>query len=217
MANAAVCAPEAVHSTRQVVHIVEDDELLRSSLLDLVHANGIEAKSYEDAADFFFRASRELSGCLLVDLRLPGLGGIDFRRELSSLGYDLPVVFMTAYGDVATSVRAMKTGAVDFLQKPLQARELFDAVRAAFAVDLENHKRRQFHQMIQARAARLTRRQDQVMRLVVSGLMNKQIAYELGISEIMVKLHRGSMMRKMQVSSLAELVRHSVVLYGTKR
>src|SRR5690606_38408811 len=153
---------------------------LRSSLSDLVQANGIEAESFEDAAAFFFRASREAGGCLLVDIRLPGLGGIDFRRQLSSSGYELPVVFMTAYGDVATSVRAMKTGAVDFLQKPLLARELFDAVSAAFAIDLENHKRRQFRQMVQARAARLTRRQDQVMRLVVSGLMNKQIAFELG-------------------------------------
>src|SRR5690606_21130107 len=107
---------------------------------------------------------------------------------------------------------AMKTGAVDFLQKPLLTRELLDAVSAAFAIDLENHPKRLFHQTVRARAANLTRREDQVMRRVVSGLMNKQIAFELGISEIMVKLHRGSMMRKMQVTSLAELVRHSVIL-----
>ncbi|WJR66358.1 response regulator [Neorhizobium sp. CSC1952] len=212
MAQAAARDPNAACSTHQVVHIVEDDELLRSSLLDLFQANGIEAEAFEDAAAFFSQVSRATSGCLLVDVRLPGVGGIDFGRQLKASGYDLPLVFMTAYGDVATSVVAMKTGAVDFLQKPLLTRELLDAVSAAFAIDLENHQRRLFQQAVRERAATLTRREDQVMRLVVSGLMNKQIAFELGISEIMVKLHRGSMMRKMQVTSLAELVRHSVIL-----
>ncbi|MGP4675095.1 response regulator transcription factor [Agrobacterium pusense] len=212
MAYAAARDPNAACSTHQVVHIIEDDELFRSSLLDLFQANGIEAEAFADAAAFLSRVPRDTSGCLLVDIRLPGVGGIDFRKQLKTSGYDLPVVFMTAYGDVATSVVAMKTGAVDFLQKPLLTRELLDAVNAAFAIDLENHPKRLFHQTVRARAANLTRRENQVMRLVVSGLMNKQIAFELGISEIMVKLHRGSMMRKMQVTSLAELVRHSVIL-----
>lgn len=212
MAPAVAQAPEAPSATRQIVHIVEDDDLLRSSLCDLLQANGLEVEAFEDAADFFSRASCEAGGCLLVDIRLPGIGGIDFRNELAASGYDIPVVFMTAYGDVSTSVRAMKTGAVDFLQKPLLTEDLLDAVNAAFSIDAQNQKDREFRQMLRARAANLTRREDQVMRLVVSGLMNKQIAYELGISEIMVKLHRGSMMRKMQVRSLAELVRHSVVL-----
>jgi FixJ family two-component response regulator len=192
---------------RQVVHIVEDDEELRLSLLDLFQSLGIASEAFEDAASFFERASPTAFGCLLLDVRLPGVNGIEFQSKMSANGFDLPVVFMTAHGDVATSVRAMKAGAVDFLQKPLRTYELVEAIKAAFALDQDQQQLR-FHRMeVRARVATLTPRETQMLALVVSGRMNKQIAFELGISEIMVKLHRGSVMRKMRARSLADLVR----------
>ncbi|MBW9113901.1 response regulator transcription factor [Rhizobium cauense] len=206
MADAAkFVEPELV--PRQVVHIVEDDHQFRLSLLDLFQSLDIEAEAFEDAASFFERASKASSGCVLLDVRLPGVDGIEFQATLSANGFDLPVVFMTAYGDVATSVTAMKAGAVDFLQKPLRTTELVDAIRAAFSLDRDQQQERLHRIEVRSRAQTLTPRETQIFGLVASGLMNKQIAFELGISEIMVKLHRGSMMRKMQAKSLADLVR----------
>ncbi|MFC5757923.1 response regulator transcription factor [Rhizobium sp. GCM10022189] len=192
---------------RQVVHIVEDDEQFRLSLLDLFQSLDIEAEAFEDAASFFERASKAGSGCVLLDVRLPGVDGIEFQAKLSSNGFDLPVIFMTAHGDVATSVTAMKAGAVDFLQKPLRTTDLLNAIEAAFSLDRDQQQERYHRIEIQSRADTLTQRETQIFGLVVSGLMNKQIAFELGISEIMVKLHRGSVMRKMHAKSLADLVR----------
>ena len=196
----------------QIVHIVEDDEQFRLSLKDLFQALDIQAEAFEDAVDFFARAPRVTAGCVLIDVRLPGLNGIEFQRELDTRGYDLPVIFMTAHGDVATSVNAMKGGAVDFLQKPLQTAELLEAINTAFMIDSDKYQKRAYRQAISRRAETLTPRERQVLGFVTRGLMNKQIAYELGISEIMVKLHRGSGMKKMQASSLAELVRQFEVL-----
>lgn len=194
-------------NSRQIVHIVEDDEELRLSLLDLFQSMGIDAEEFEDAPSFLENASRAASGCVLLDVRLPGVNGIEFQDKLCANGFDLPVVFMTAHGDVATSVRAMKGGAVDFLQKPLRTTDLIDAISAAFALD-QGQQQLRFHRMeVRSRVATLTPREAQMLALVASGLMNKQIAFELGISEIMVKLHRGSMMRKMRAKSLADLVR----------
>ncbi|MBY3130183.1 MULTISPECIES: response regulator transcription factor [Rhizobium] len=192
---------------RQVVHIVEDDEQFRLSLLDLFQSLDIEAEAFEDAASFFERASKAVSGCVLLDVRLPGVNGIEFQAKLSANGFDLPVVFMTAHGDVATSVTAMKAGAVDFLQKPLRTTDLLDAIEAAFSLDRDQQQERSHRMEVRSRADTLTRRETQIFALVASGLMNKQIAFELGISEIMVKLHRGSVMRKMRAKSLADLVR----------
>ncbi|KAB0456405.1 response regulator transcription factor [Agrobacterium radiobacter] len=199
-------------ASRQIVHIVEDDELFRLSLQDLFLSLSIEADVFGDASDFFSRASRGTGGCVLLDVRLPGVNGIEFQRELETRGYELPVIFMTAHGDVATSVNAMKAGAVDFLQKPLRTYELLDAIRTAFAIDSGQQEQRAYRQIIRERAETLTPREKQVLGLVTSGLMNKQVAYELGISEIMVKLHRGSVMRKMEATSLAELVRQFEML-----
>lgn len=204
--------PEPNALLRQIVHIVEDDEQFRLSLLDLFQCLNIDAQAFDGPATFFDTAPKTNAGCVLLDVRLPGINGIEFQRELEIRGYDLPVVFMTAHGDVAMSVHAMKAGAVDFLEKPLQTNELVDSIRAAFALDLSQQRERAHRMEIRTRAATLTRRETQVLRLVASGLMNKQIAFELGISEIMVKLHRGSMMRKMEATSLADLVRQFELL-----
>ncbi|WP_428414849.1 response regulator transcription factor [Pararhizobium sp.] len=206
MAEAAnIPEPNAVF--RQIVHIVEDDEQFRLSLLDLFQSLNMDAQGFEGPSDFFDTASKTNAGCLLLDVRLPGINGIEFQKELEMRGYDLPVVFMTAHGDVAMSVNAMKAGAVDFLEKPLQTAELIDAIKAAFTLDVGQQQERAHRMEIRRRAASLTRRETQVLGFVARGLMNKQIAFELGISEIMVKLHRGSMMRKMEATSLADLVR----------
>lgn len=207
-------APIAADSPppRQAVHIVEDDEQFRLSLQDMFQSLSIEADAYADAEDFFARAPREMAGCVLLDVRLPGVNGIEFQRELDARGYELPVIFMTAHADVATSVNAMKAGAIDFLQKPLRTHELLDAIDAAFAIETGQRKERAYRRLVRERAATLTPREVQVLELVTRGLMNKQVAYELGISEIMVKLHRGSVMQKMEASSLAELVRQSGLL-----
>jgi FixJ family two-component response regulator len=191
----------------QVVHIVEDDEQFRLSLLDLFQSFDIDAEAFEDASSFFTAASNTASGCVLLDVRLPGVNGIEFQAKLKAHGFELPVVFMTAHGDVTTSVTAMKAGAVDFLQKPLRTDELLDAIKAAFQLDLANEEERFSRLEARRRVSTLTPRETQILALVAKGSMNKHIAFELGISEIMVKLHRGSMMRKMQVKSLADLVR----------
>jgi FixJ family two-component response regulator len=204
--------PTPTVEPRQIVHIVEDDEQFRLSLLDLFESLYIDAEGFEDADAFFSKASKVNSGCVLLDVRLPGLNGLEFQRELEAAGFDLPIIFMTAHGDVATSVNAMKAGAVDFLEKPLATYELMDAINSAFELGVGKQKQREKQTIIKARAASLTRRETQVLGLVVRGLMNKQIAFELGISEIMVKLHRGSGMRKMQAGSLAELVRQYELL-----
>jgi len=197
---------------RQLIHIVEDDEEFRLSLLDLFQSLDMDAQAFESPSAFFDAASTTNAGCLLLDVRLPGINGIEFQRELETRGYKIPIVFMTAHGDVAMSVNAMKAGAVDFLEKPLQTAELIDAIKAAFSLDIDQQQERAHRVEVRRRADSLTRRETEVLGLVASGLMNKQIAFQLGISEIMVKLHRGSMMRKMEATSLAHLVRQFELL-----
>lgn len=214
---AAHCNGELAPSLEQIVHIVEDDEQLRLSLMDLFQSLGMPVDAFADAAEFFGRASPERAGCVLLDLRLPGLNGIEFQGELETSGFRLPVVFMTAHGDVTTSVNAMKAGAIDFLQKPLRTQELLAAIKTAFAIDSERRQAHASRQSLRERASTLTPRESQVMGLVASGLMNKQIAFELGISEIMVKLHRGRLMKKMRATSLAELIRQFELLHESAR
>ncbi|WP_457588567.1 response regulator transcription factor [Ensifer canadensis] len=196
----------------ELVHIIDDDEQLRAALVDFFETVGINSDAFKDTADFNQRADANRTGCLLLDVRLPGLSGIEFQRKLCAAGSDVPIVFMTGHGDVSTSVSAMKGGAVDFLLKPFRMDDLLVAVQTAIDKGRMQRELASRRKHVAECAARLTPRERQVMKLVTDGLMNKQVAFELGISEIMVKLHRGSAMRKMQARSLADLVKKSDLL-----
>ncbi|WDZ79336.1 response regulator (plasmid) [Ensifer adhaerens] len=193
--------------TDEMVYIIDDDEQLRASLVDFFQTVGIDSDAFVDTTDFNHRADPERTGCLLLDVRLPGLSGIEFQRRLSAAGSEVPIVFMTGHGDVSMSVSAMKAGAVDFLLKPFCTNDLLMAVNTAITRGREQRELACRRRYVAECAASLTPRERQVMKLVTDGLMNKQVAYELRISEIMVKLHRGSAMRKMQARSLADLVK----------
>lgn len=195
-----------------VVHIIDDDERIRSALLELFGSSGIPAEAFVDTADFDERGDPEAVGCLLLDVKLPGMSGIEYQRKLSDAGFELPIVFMTGDGDVPTSVTAMKAGAVDFLLKPFEVDDLLCAVAAAMEEGKKQRDAAARRKHARQCAASLTPRERQVMKLVTEGLMNKQAAYELGISEIMVKLHRASAMKKMQARTFSDLVRKSELL-----
>jgi FixJ family two-component response regulator len=194
-------------SEKPVVHVVDDDDSLRKAVTRLLHAAGYDVRAYASAGDFAL-ASREKDrrGCVLLDVRMPGPSGLDLQEVIAREDEPLPVIFLTAYGDVPTSVRAMKAGAVDFLTKPIKRDLLLGAVRTALARDLRLHTSREQLRDLRTRFAKLTPREREVFDLVVAGRLNKQIAVELGMAERTVKAHRGQVMAKMQVTSLAELV-----------
>lgn len=189
-----------------VVHIVDDDISMRESLVDLFRSMSIEVLAFESTTAFLASA-RPGAGCILLDVRLPDLDGLELQQRLNAAGNRMPIIFMTGYGDIPMTVRAMKAGASDFLTKPFGNAELIEAVQVAFERDAEIRKAESRHEAHESLYQSLTPREQEVMALVVGGLMNKQIAYELGISEVTVKLHRGNVMRKMDVRSLADLVR----------
>lgn len=186
--------------------IVDDDESLRDSLSNLFRSVGLQARQFRTAQEFLDDKSPDLS-CLVLDVRLPGMSGLDFQAELEKTGKHIPIVFITGYGDIPMTVKAMKAGAVEFLTKPFREQDLLDAVQVA--VERNKTQRQQENQLAGIRkvCALLTAREQQVFKLVAAGLMNKQIAAKLDVSEITVKIHRGNMMRKMGAKSLAELVR----------
>jgi FixJ family two-component response regulator len=194
-------------SEKPVVHVVDDDDSLRKAVTRLLHAAGYDVRAYASAGDFAL-ASREKDrrGCVLLDVRMPGPSGLDLQEALAREDEPLPVIFLTAHGDVPTSVRAMKAGAVDFLTKPIKGDLLLGAVRTALARDLRLHTSREQLRDLRTRFAQLTPREREVFYLVVAGRLNKQIAVELGMAERTVKAHRGQVMAKMQVASVAELV-----------
>ncbi|NLS07374.1 response regulator transcription factor [Rhizobium sp. P32RR-XVIII] len=198
---------QQVPSMTSVVYVVDDDLSMREALVDLFRSMRMEAVAFESAADFLDRADLARPGCILLDVRLPGLSGLDFQAQLEQMGSRLPIIFMTGFGDIPMSVKAMKAGAVDFLTKPFRNQDILDAVTAAIERNAAERKEAAATEAVVALAQSLTPREREVMRAVVKGLMNKQIAYDLGISEITVKLHRGNVMRKMQAKSLADLVR----------
>lgn len=190
-----------------VIYILDDDLSMRESLVDLFLSMKFEAQAFANPNEFMGLADLTRPGCIVLDVRLPGINGLDFQAQLERSGSQLPIVFMTGYGDISMSVRAMKAGAVDFLAKPFRDQDILDAVLAAVERDAARRREMRRHLEVTTRFESLTVREREVMEAVVEGLMNKQIAFRLGISEITVKLHRGNVMRKMQVKSVAELVR----------
>ena len=191
----------------QTVFIVDDDASICEGLTNLLESVGIVAQSFSSAEEFSARWKRGSAGCLLLDARLPGMSGVEFQERMHEAGIDLPIVFMTAHGDMPMVRKVMKAGAVEFLIKPFQKEELLHAVDQAFALDRTRREEDQVVSSIQSRIDSLTEREREVMGLVTAGLLNKQIAAELNLSEITVKLHRRHVMDKMEAQSLADLVK----------
>jgi len=199
-------------SDRAVVHIVDDDASVRVALEGLFDTVGLSTQSYAAARDFLNTSLADKPGCIVIDIRLPDMNGLEFQAQLTQMGVRLPVVMMTGYGDIPMSVRAMKRGAVDFLPKPFRDQDMLDAVLTAIEHDRQRRTVERDVSQLQQRFGRLSARERQVMLLVTAGKMNKQVAGDLGISEITVKIHRGAAMRKMGARTLADLVRMVEVL-----
>lgn len=191
----------------ETVVIVDDDPQLRGAMSTLFRSVGYETIVFGSAAELLAAEMPGGPSCLVVDVRMPGMSGFEFHARLTERGEETPIIFMTGHGDIPMGVRAMKNGAVDFLPKPFREEEMLDAVSAAIAQDRARRSRSGELADVQQRYDSLTMREKQVLALVTSGLMNKQVAGELGLSEITVKLHRGSMMKKMGLRTLADLVR----------
>ncbi|MBV8190974.1 MAG: response regulator transcription factor [Alphaproteobacteria bacterium] len=190
-----------------VTFVIDDDELVRASLADLLRSVSISAQVFASPREFLDCKRPDTAACIVLDVRLPGGSGLEFQRALAKAGIDLPVIFITGHGDIPMSVRAMKTGAVAFLTKPLREQELLDAVYAGIERDRSRRTRNQRLAELRKRLASLTTREREVLPLVVSGRPNKQIAEDLKLSEMTVKVHRSHIMRKMQARSLVDLVR----------
>ncbi len=199
-------------SDRAVVHVVDDDASLRAALESLFDTMGLATRSYGTARDFLKTNLTDAPGCIVIDIRLPDMSGLEFQAQLTRMGVRLPVVMTTGYGDIPMSVRAMKGGAVDFLPKPFRDQDMLDAVIAAIERDRQRRAADNDVSRMQESFRTLSAREQQGMLLVTAGNMNKQIAGNLGISEVTVKIHRGAAMRKMGARTLADLVRMAEVL-----
>jgi two-component system response regulator FixJ len=196
-----------MNGSSQTVFIVDDDASVRRSLERLITSVGHNVETFASAEEFLRRQPYEGTGCLVLDVCLSGLSGIDLQKELSRKGISLPIIFITAHGDIHMSVKAMKDGAVDFLAKPFDEKELLSAIDQALERNVMTRKQMTEKEEIQHRVHTLTPREFQVLRWVITGKLNKQIAYEMGVTEKTIKVHRGRVMRKMKVDSVAELVR----------
>jgi FixJ family two-component response regulator len=190
-----------------VVFVIDDDPSMRGALEDLVGSVGLQVRPFASPQDFLQSKRADAPGCLVLDVRLPGMSGLTFQQELARLGVALPIIFITGHGDIPMSVRAMKAGAVEFLTKPFHDQELLDAIHTAIERDRERRRDAVLFAEVRERYGTLTERERQIMTLVVVGRANKQIAAELNLSEMTVKVHRGQVMRKMHAGSLPELVR----------
>jgi len=199
-------------SKRAVVHVVDDDASLCAALECLFESVGLDTLTYGAARDFLNASLADQPGCIVIDIRLPDMSGLEFQAQLTQLGVRLPVIMMTGYGDIPMTVRAMKRGAMDFLSKPFRDQDMLDAVMAAIERDRQRRTADDNASQVRQRFGTLTPREQQVMMLVTTGKMNKQVAGELGVSEITAKIHRGAAMRKMGARTLADLVRMADVV-----
>jgi FixJ family two-component response regulator len=197
---------------QSVVFIVDDDPSIRDTLQDLLRSVGLDARVFKSTQEFLASGRPDAPSCLVLDVRLPGQSGLDLQRALTASGIDLPIVFITGHGDVPMAVRAMKAGAIEFLIKPFRDQDLLDAIQAGIDQDRAQRQDAALVADLRTRLDTLTVRERQIMALVASGHLNKQIAAELEVSEVTVKVHRGQIMRKMQAQSLPELVRMAAIL-----
>ena len=190
-----------------IVFVIDDDASIRNALKGLISSVGLHVELFGSAQEFLRSSRPDAPSCLVLDVRLPGISGLDFQRELARANIHIPIIFITGHGDIPMSVRAMKAGAVEFLTKPFRDQDLLDAIQVALERDRARRQQEAEIALLRERFESLTPREREVLPLVVSGLLNKQIAAEIGTSETTVKVHRGQLMRKMGADSLADLVR----------
>jgi len=194
-------------TSKSTVYIVDDDQAIRHAMELLMRSVGLDYEIFHSGDDFLSNHSNDRAGCLVLDIRMPGLGGLELQEKLNESGSTLPVIFITGHGDVPMAVEAMQKGAVDFIQKPFRDQELLDRIGEALKTDQERRSAREEKTEVLIRIEKLTNRERQVLDLVVTGKPNKVIAYELGVSQRTVEIHRARVMEKMQAKSLADLVR----------
>ena len=204
------------NENHRVVAIVDDDRLVREGVADLLHSIGLQTKQFTSVSEFLEWKSQGDACCLILDVRLPGLSGLDFQSELNKSDSQIPIVFMTGHGDIPMTVRAMKGGAIDFLSKPFRDQDMLDAVQTAIEYDKKRRQSVTSISKLKSAFDSLTSREREIMGFVTAGLMNKQIANEIGVSEATVKFHRGNLMQKMGAKSVAEVVRMAEAL-GIRR
>jgi FixJ family two-component response regulator len=195
-----------------IVYVVDDDASVREALRNLFRSVGLRVEVFGSAPEFLQSKLPDVASCLILDIRLPRLSGLDFQLDLAKAGIHIPIIFMTGHGDIPMTVRAMKAGAVDFLTKPFRDQDMLDAVTTAIARDRNSRNEARALSDLHARLMTLTAREQEVLALVTTGLMNKQVAAEIGIAEITVKIHRGHIMKKMGAKSLADLVKMAQTL-----
>jgi RNA polymerase sigma factor (sigma-70 family) len=197
-----------MHSkVEQIVYLVDDDADVREGVSALLQSVGLKVVALSSTVEFLTHKRSEEPSCLILDVRLPGLSGLDFQAELAKAQNEIPIIFITGHGDIPMSVKAMKAGAIEFLTKPFREQDILDAVRVALERDRARHELQIQTQSLRTRYDALSDREQQVMRLVCAGLMNKQVAAEIGVSEVTVKVHRHNLMKKLDAGSLADLVR----------
>jgi FixJ family two-component response regulator len=203
---------EATQSQMPIVYIIDDDPSLCEALDSLFRSVGLQAKQFGSTAKFLEFTLPNVASCIVLDIRLPGVSGLEFQAQLAKANTEIPIIFMTGHGDIPMSVRAMKAGAVDFLAKPFRDQDMLDAVATAIARDQDRRVREHATLDLKAHFDTLTPREREVMGYVIAGLMNKQIAARVGLSEISVKIHRANMLKKMAAKSVADLVRMAEAL-----
>ncbi len=195
-----------------IVHVIDDDASMRAAIADLLESLSIDVRTFDSVATFLSASLPEADACLILDIRMPGISGLEFQRQMADLGIQMPVIFITAHGDIPMSVQAMKAGAVDFLVKPFRDQELLDAIQSALSMARERRHSQNELSALKQRYDTLTNGEKDVLLLVVHGLLNKQIADRLSVSEITVKVRRSHIRQKLEVSSVAEMTRIALQL-----